>query len=180
MQVSHVGYSSSTYAERVLRPVQSWATIEDSNPVISDIRQWQSDAFVRKIAAGEEDQYRMSIAIAKFWMQPISVPSDESDFVSGVVYPSVAAELGIDNIALKPSEVDRALRLERTWFVEVESVDAILLNPSLGSAETPIGRMNVRILDISRECRADGTILWLHPSTLFFPASWTGSQTTRS
>jgi len=64
MRVGHVGYSATGLSENSLRTGQPWMAIDDENPVTPYVRKWQSDMFTRKVAKGDEDHYRMSIAIA--------------------------------------------------------------------------------------------------------------------
>lgn len=170
MRVGHVGYSATGLSEHSLRNGQPWMEIDDENPVTPYIRKWQSDMFTRKVAKGDEDRYRMSIAIAKLCVRPCL---EDDDVVSGLVFPSVASELCIDNVAIVPSEVDRALRLRRAWFVEIQSVYEVQSELGNGEPDTPIGKTEIKELDWSRECRDDGTIVWWNGAYGFFPSTST-------
>jgi hypothetical protein len=170
MRVGHIGYSATGLSGNNFRVGQPWMALDDENPVTPYIRQWQSDVFTRKVAKGDEDRYRMSIAIGKFCVRPCL---EDDDVVSGLVFPSVASELCIDNVAIVPSEVDRALRLRRAWFVEVQSVFEVRPELGTGEPDMPIGRMDIKFLDSSRECRDDGMIVWWNGAYGFFPPTST-------
>jgi hypothetical protein len=84
--VGHIGYSSTNF-EGSFRAGQPWMAMEDVNPVISHIRRWQSNVFTRRVENGEEDRYRMSIALARWCMLPGATPISGFERISGVYIP---------------------------------------------------------------------------------------------
>jgi len=173
--LSHMGFSHPDLSG-AFRAGQPWMNVEDSNPMISHIGDWTSRVFTRAVSDGEEDQYGMSIALAKYCMRDFDEPSDGFERASGVIYPSVATQFATDNIALLPCEVDRAVTLTKAWFVQIESVGKIQREMLMSNIAEPVAEMRLKKLDTSFRCRDGGAIVWLNELALLSPFFYSSTR----
>jgi hypothetical protein len=79
------------------------------------IRQFMVNQFTRVVRAGQEHEYGITLAIAKFHRTP---------GIDGLMYPSVARNLTGTNAVFTASVADRLYRASNFWMVEVDEVDA--------------------------------------------------------
>jgi hypothetical protein len=172
MMVNHMGFASPDFSG-AFRAGQPWMEVEDPNPMIAHIRRWSSEVFTRNVPRGHEEMYRLSIALAKYSMLDFDEPINDFGYVSGVVYPSVATRFASDNLALLPSEVDRALELTKAWFVGIKTVSDIRTDVPAGDYQEPVGRIQLNLLDTSRRCHSDGEITWRENSDALFGPGYT-------
>jgi hypothetical protein len=173
--LSHMGFSHPDLSG-AFRAGQPWMNVEDANPMISHIRDWTSRVFTRAAPDGAEDQYGMSIALAKYCMRDFDEPSDGFERASGVIYPSVATQFATDNIALLPCEVDRAVTLTKAWFVQIESVCKIQREMLMSNIAEPVAEMRLKKLDTSFRCRDGGAIVWLNELALLSPFFYSSTR----
>jgi hypothetical protein len=127
------------------------------------IQRWESTAFTEIVPAGEEALYKFTVAMTKYALDlrwPVgSAGPGPNDRVSGIMYPSVANRLCVENVCLRPEEADRVLTL----------LDVIILSPSEMrefdlanrlSVEEPIGMAQVRLFESSLPCNRSPDIRW--------------------
>jgi hypothetical protein len=127
------------------------------------IQCWESAAFTAEVPAGEEPIYKLTIGMTKYaldlrWPVGSAGPSPH-DRVSGVIYPSVANRLCVENVCLRPAEVDRVLTLLGVTILSPsDMVQLDLANRS--SIEEPIGMAQVRLFESSLPCNRSHSIHW--------------------
>jgi hypothetical protein len=146
---------------------------------LSLIQRWESAEFTRVVPPGSESLYKLTVAMTKYAIDfrwPVgSAGPGPHDRVSGIMYPSVANRLCVDNVCLRPEEADRVLTL----------LDVAILSPSemrefdlaeRSSVDDPIGMAQVRHLGSSLPCNGSHDIHWPVRAVLF-PAFDAGNNT---
>jgi hypothetical protein len=130
---------------------------------LSVIQHWESAAFTKEVPTGEESLYKLTVAMTKYALDfrwPVgSAGPGPHDRVSGVMYPSVANRLCVENVCLRPEEADRVLTLVNVTILSPQNtVQFDLTNRS--SIEEPIGMAQVRLLESSLPCNRSNDIHW--------------------
>jgi len=122
---------------------------------------WHSDVFTRTAPpGGEKSLYDLSNALASYAFEEGA--SLDGHTFSGVVYPSVATHLLMDNVAIKPAYAD-SLQLVRCWLLRIESM---AIEPGM-SPGTPVGQ--TRIVDWCFRCDKQGFFQWKVGMQFTFP-----------
>jgi hypothetical protein len=121
MLFNHLGYSLE--ALRSKRDLPFYARIAQDSERNRLIREWEARVFTQRVPAGQEHLYRLPIALRDHALGEIvgGAPGGPQGF-SGVIYPSVAAWLMGDNVAIIPSEVDAKLALFEVILLTIDSV----------------------------------------------------------
>jgi RES domain-containing protein len=109
------------------------------------IRSFLAREFVRTVDRGQEQQFKLSVAISE---NLLSSPE-----IDGVVYPSMAGDTrtfkGGANIALKPRSADRLYVADACWVSVVESL-----------VPAPPGGYQLRCIKRAKLIQPDGEIVW--------------------
>src|SRR5216683_3287859 len=107
-----------------------------TNPIANEtrfnaqLRRQLSEAFTEDVEEGQEDRYKLPIAINEVLFGdaeplPTDLPDGpRCDKAAGTVYPAMRMQGIADNIAIWPEFVDRWLRLRAVSYVLVEAADA--------------------------------------------------------
>jgi hypothetical protein len=145
---------------RATAPVITGGSPRDA---LSVIQHWESATFTEVVPTGEESLYKFTLAMTKYALDfrwPVgSAGPGPNDRVSGIMYPSVANRLCVENVCLRPEEADRVLTL----------LDVTILSPSdmrefdlanRSSVEEPIGMAQVRHFGSSLPCNRGHDIRW--------------------
>jgi hypothetical protein len=103
------------------------------------IRSFLVKEFIKNVAAGNEDQYKISVAISEILMS--------NDAFDGICYPSIATQHQGTNLALKPASADRLYQPTDCWVVLVEKEIAPL-------------DYQVRRINKARSIKPNGVIEW--------------------
>ena len=85
------------------------------------IHKFLSDEFSRQVSCGDEEMYKVSVAISELFQRPIDglLHLAENRF-AGIVYPALALRAHSDNLALLPNFLDRYLKLERIEYMHAD------------------------------------------------------------
>ena len=119
------------------------------------LREWQARVFTQQVAEGQEELYRLPIALKDFAMSGMKQPDlSAPQLFSGVMYPSVALHLFGDNVAILPSEVDAHLALLEVALLTLDGVD--LVTDSAGKTAT---NWHVKPYDYARP-DSQGKLIW--------------------
>ena len=112
------------------------------------LRNWHSKIFTKIVPDGSENEYRLSIAIAKLFF-----PNNDADgnLIGGLFYPSVGLRGEGDNIGLLPSVVDSKLTLFEVSFHRIDGVASPDNRKLMYPVPTP--------LDTARP-DTDGKLIW--------------------
>lgn len=142
MMVNHFGYTEPTFkALGSKRPLAGWSyeptfiPDDDSNRFIAE---FLSEAFTRRVAAGSEHEYILTIAIAEKLFS--------NDLFDGLLYPTIAVGANADNFALKTYYADNNLRFLKAEYVRVEAVKENFFE--------------INISDTATKLEADAKIIW--------------------
>lgn len=156
MAFNHLGYTTVVLkAFKALRELPYFANIQNDSDRNALIRDWQARIFTQRVPSGEEQMYRLPIALKEAALWKIGQPYPAGpDLLSGIIYPSIAMWALGDNVAILPSEVDKKMALLEVILLTLDSVD--LVSKDDGSTDT---RMQVKAYDYAREGR-DGTLVW--------------------
>jgi hypothetical protein len=136
-----------------------WISSAEPADTMKVIQDWETEVFTRAVAAGNEDEFLMSVALTKFALDQRGYALPGSDGVHGIMYPSVACGLGCDNICITPEAVDTRLRLLGVRIISARNIEtfaALDVRPE-GVA---IGRADVTFHHASHPCDGSGSILW--------------------
>ena len=107
-----------------------------ANPIANEtrlnaqLRRQLSEAFTEDIQDGQEERYKLPIAINEVLFENAGpLPTDVSDGprcseAAATVYPAMRMRGAADNVAIWPKFVDRWLRLKAVSYVLVEATDA--------------------------------------------------------
>ena len=114
--LNHLGYTNDTLRalKAAKRTAPSFAEVSNDSEQNRIIRTWQARVFTQHVPAGQEELYRLPIALKDFAL-PTPGP------FSGILYPSIAMYALMDNVALLIPEVDTKLKLFEVIFLTVES-----------------------------------------------------------
>jgi hypothetical protein len=103
------------------------------------IRSFLVKEFIQNVVAGNEDQYKISVAISEILMS--------NDAFDGICYPSIATQHQGTNLALKPTSADRLYQPSDCWVILVEEEIAPL-------------DYEVRRINKTRSIKPNGVIEW--------------------
>ena len=141
--VNHVGYHPEILQNfGSNRECPSWAVSCSSNEfeetdVIID--KFLASEFTRKVNAGKEHLYKISIAIAEQHFH--------DDIFDGLMYPTVAMKGMADNFAFKPEVINKKLVIKKVEYIRIEEC----LNDS---------EYKISVLDFADSFTKDGQIEW--------------------
>jgi hypothetical protein len=162
--LNHLGYTTETL--RALKAAERIAPLFAQVPNDSEqnqiIRQWQARVFTQLVAPGQEELYRLPIALKDFALPTLMQPHPGGpDRFSGILYPSVAMYALMDNMALPPAEVDAKFALFEVILLTVDS---------WSETPTPDGgkntNVNVKWYDVARP-DASRNLVWGQTSQVF-------------
>jgi len=127
------------------------------------IKRWESAAFTKSVPAGEESLYKFTVALTKYALDfrwPVgSAGPGPHDRVSGIMYPSVANRLCVENVCLRPEEADRVLTLLGVTILSPSDMTEFDLS-NRSSVEEPIGMAQVTLFGSSLPCNRSHDIRW--------------------
>ena len=103
------------------------------------IRSFLVKEFTQSVDVGDEDQYKISVAISEILMS--------NDVFDGICYPSIATQHKGTNLALKPTSADRLYQPTDCWIVLAEKKIAPLT-------------YQVRRINKARSIKPNGVIEW--------------------
>jgi hypothetical protein len=143
LTVNHIGYVPHTFEQlKSNRACPTWggerteaAERDPSNRMRSE---FLSQIFTRDVRFGEERLYKLSIAVSEKMIG--------SDLFGGLIYPTIAMRANVDNVALKPTFVARALRFLKVKYVRVTAKRDL--------------QYDLDLLDSASAIGTDGTIIW--------------------
>ena len=120
------------------------------------LREWQARVFTQHVPEGQEELYRLPIALKDFAMSGMKQPdlSGPLNYSQGFMYPSVALYLFGDNVAILPSEVDAHLDLFEVALLTLDDVDRV--TDSEGKTAT---NWRVKPYDYARP-DSQGKLIW--------------------
>ncbi len=147
LRLAHLGFSMEVAQGARVKPFDIHPEETQRNRLI---REWQGRVFTKAVEDGQEDIYRLPIALKEMAM----CPRENAKPVSGVIYPSIALGLMADNVALTPTAVDDQLTLFEVHLTRIVS---------MGRKHLPGGmleyRMGMHLQDVARST-PDGTLVW--------------------
>ena len=155
VQINHMGFSHEL--ARSLSPIRQLPDYlaQSVNPKNDIIRAWQSKIFTRRVLKGNEHQYNLSIALAKFAFKPHVEPLLGGKTFAGIYYPAVSINSTGDNVVLLPSVVDQVVALREVLFAKVNSV---VDNIDLKDPKDML--VNVDFIDRSIDHSSAGWLVW--------------------
>jgi len=103
-----------------------------------DIAEFLGNIFTEHVSKGQEKKYKLSVAIAEKLLMGV--------IVDGLMYPTVAMRANADNIALKPSYVDKNLEFKRAEYILIEKVKEF--------------GFEAKVIDTAIDLSHEGDILW--------------------
>ena len=140
--VNNVGYCSDALRKLgTKRTLPRWGREAiSSNTEIHDeiIGNFFSEEFTKIVPSGQEQLYKISIAIAEQHF--------EHSLFDGLLYPAVAFKGNADNLCIKPISVDEKMVLRRVEFVYI--------------TDSSNEGYKVQILDFANSFTVDGKIVW--------------------
>lgn len=167
MLLNQFGYTTeATQVTQFERQPPPGAAPPDETPRNQQIRAWQSRLFRKRVAPGDEADYRITIAMRRlgFSELPQPLPNGERTF-PGIMYPSVATWLMSDNIALLPAAADRILGFKRVKLVRIQE----LIEVPTGTGPKP--GVSIQTLDYGW-ARPDGSLYWNSNGTALSVSRW--------
>ncbi len=147
LRLAHLGYSEARAHQARRTPFAIHPAESERNRLI---RKWQGRVFTKFVDEGQEELYRLPIALKEIAMYP----NGNSLTLSGVLYPSIASDLTADNLALIPSVVDQQLTLFEVLLFRI--VDLIRHKRSDNSFEL---NLVVHLEDVARP-HAKNLLVW--------------------
>ncbi len=144
LMLNNVGYHADAFeklgSNRVCPDWQAKAELdEDSTQRNVLLRKFFSEEFTKNVPKGEEYLYKISVAIAEHHFQ--------QEMFDGLLYPSIAFRAHADNVALKPTSVEKKLRLKIVKYISVDD-----FNKTQG--------YKITLLDFADSFTKDGSIEW--------------------
>jgi hypothetical protein len=140
--VNNVGYHNKVFGMLTSnRDSPSWGRgteFEKLEETTGCIKEFFATEFAKVVPPGQEDLYKLSIAIAEMHFS--------SDMFGGLLYPSMAMRANADNLVLKPECVDQYLKLHKVEYIRVD--------------ETRDYGFKVTLLDFADTFGPDGEIQW--------------------
>jgi len=104
------------------------------------VDQFLADAFTADVWPGEEDRYKLTIAVSEKLLHGANFSFD------GLLYPTIPMQGNADNIALTPTFVSSGLEFVRAEFLQVTRIEG--------------KSMTFDTLDTATARAEDGSILW--------------------
>jgi hypothetical protein len=142
MMVNHIGYTEPTFkALGSKRPHAGWGykpTFIPGDDANWFIAEFLSEAFTRRVAAGSEHEYKLTIAIGEKLFS--------HDLFDGLLYPSIAFGANADNFALKNQYADNNLRFVKAEYAKIEAVEDNFFE--------------INISDTATKLEVDDRIIW--------------------
>lgn len=156
-------------AERVAPPFAQVSNDSEQNKII---REWQARVFTQQVPPGQEQLYRLPIALKDLGLSNVTQPhpSGGPPTFSGVLYPSVAMWALADNVALLPAEVNSKLALFEVILLTVDSTSEVA-TPDGGKTTT----VKIKRYDTAR-ADANGNLVWGQSSQLITPDGTSASK----
>jgi hypothetical protein len=165
-------YPFGFHADAILNDPFTYKAGRAADPVVTGgspesalrvIQLWESTAFTQDVPAGRESLYKITVALTRYALDfrwPIgSAGPGPHDRVSGIMYPSVANRLCVENACLRPEEADRVLTLLKVQMLSPSSLIQLdLIDRS--SIEEPVGNAQVQLFDSSFQCNGGHEIRW--------------------
>lgn len=119
MMLNHIGFSSEPESfkdakrqlDSIYKFVKDTRAIGDLNALVHD---YLAYSFSRPFKEKDTDRYKLTIAISRKLLS--------SDFIDGLLYPTIQMSGNADNIALKTDAVDRLLNFVNVKYFAVKSV----------------------------------------------------------
>jgi len=92
MMFSHLGYTTAVLkAFQALRELPGFANLQNDSDRNALIRDWQARVFTQHVSAGQENLYRLPIALKECALWNIEQPYPTGpNLLSGIIYPSIA------------------------------------------------------------------------------------------
>jgi len=172
--LNHLGYTTAALQalKAANRTTPSFAHVSNDSEPNKIIREWQARVFTQQVPQGQEQLYRLPIAIKDLALSNVGQPhpSGGPAKFSGVLYPSVAMWALADNVAILPAEVDSKLALFEVILLTVDSTREVA-TPNGGKTTT----VNVKWYDIAR-ADANGSLIWGQGSQLLTPNGTSASH----
>jgi hypothetical protein len=140
------------------RGQQPWIHSSMPNESITLIKAWESEVFTRTVNTGEENQYKLSVALTKYAIN-LRAPMGGTDRVSGIVYPSVATHLCSDNVCLTPEAADEGLALLGVRIMDAKNLRFFRENDDRPDDDA-VGGAEVMFHDSSYPCDGSGEVRW--------------------
>jgi len=142
------------------RTKQDWITSATPAEPMAAIQEWASNVFTREVQDGSEQLYLLSAALAKYALElRFAGGEGEWEKVAGIVYPSVATYLSIDNICLRPTVVDAAVCLLGVRIVSVANMH-FLDDSETRPSQDAVANAEVTFYENSIRGTEDGEIRW--------------------
>jgi hypothetical protein len=172
MTFNHLGYSTAVLgALNSEREVPFFAQMNQDSERNALIREWQARIFTQRVLAGQENLYRLPIALKTFALSKmVQIDPHSPDIFSGVIYPSTAMWLLGDNIAILPAEVETKMALFEVILLTLDSIKET--RKSGGSITTNFA---MKPYDFAR-ADPDGNLIWGQKSQVIYP---TGTDASR-
>ncbi len=165
MLFNHLGYSTAVVAaSRSKRDLPVYARIAQDSERNRLIREWEARVFTQRVPEGQEHLYRLPIALGDHALGEVvgGGPGGPRAF-SGVIYPSVAAWLMRDNVAIIPSEVDAKLALFEVILLTIDSVKELRKAEDRSATQ-----VTAKAYDYARPGE-DGALVWGQTSQVIPP-----------
>jgi hypothetical protein len=120
------------------------------------IQQWESRVFTE----GSDKRYPLSAALTKYALDlRFNGAADEWEKVAGIVYPSVANGLSMDNVCLMPNVVDAAVALLGVRILRVRDMCIVEAGDEQAPADA-VARAEITLHETSSSCTDQGEIHW--------------------
>ena len=141
--VNNVGYTRISFLNlKSNRENQNFGAIEkeiDISETNNLVNEFLSQEFTKIVPAGNEDLYKISIAIAE------KLCSD--DMFDGLLYPAISMKANADNLAIKTQYIDeKRIVLKSVEYIQIDAKEDF--------------KYKITVLDFANSFKDDGTIEW--------------------
>jgi hypothetical protein len=137
------------------------------------VMEWQARVFTQPVEPGQEDRYRLPIALKEFALTELGgIPDEQAGprYFSGILYLSIALELGGNNFAILPEEVDKKLALFEVSLIVVDHYSECV--NSAGDVERS---WNTKLYDTARP-DSEGNLVWGERSQIWYASGFDVSK----